>query len=67
SYALVNGALGYRQGRFSARLWGRNLTDAEYQVRGFYFGNDPRNDYADTKWTQLGGPRQIGVSVTLDW
>ena len=67
SYALLNGAVGYRQGRFLARLWGRNLTDAEYHVRGFYFGNDPRNDYADTTWTQLGGPRQIGVSVTLDW
>ena len=67
SYALVNGALGYRQGRFSARVWGRNLTDAEYHVRGFYFGNDPRADYVDTAWTQLGGPRQIGVSMRLDW
>ena len=67
SYALVNAAIGYSAGRYSARVWGRNLTDTEYPVRGFYFGNDPRNDYADTTWTQLGAPRQLGLSVTLTW
>jgi outer membrane receptor protein involved in Fe transport len=67
SYALVNGALGYRNGRLTARLWGRNLADAEYHVRGFYFGNDPRSNYAESVWTQLGAPRQLGVSVALDW
>jgi outer membrane receptor protein involved in Fe transport len=67
SYALINGAVGYRKGRLTARLWGRNLTDAEYHVRGFYFGNDPRNNYAESVWTQLGAPRQLGVSVALDW
>ena len=67
SYALVNAAIGYRVGRYSARLWGRNLTDADYPVRGFYFGNDPRNGYTDTTWTQLGAPRQVGLSVALTW
>lgn len=67
SHVLINGAIGYRQGRLSARLWGRNLTDVDHHVRGFYFGNDPRNDYADTAWTQLAAPRQVGVSLQLDW
>lgn len=67
SYALFNAAVGYAFGRYSARIWGRNLTDADYPVRGFYFGNDPRNGYADTTWTQLGAPRQIGLSATVSW
>ncbi len=67
SHALVSAAVGYRMGRYAARLWGRNLTDADYPVRGFYFGNDPRSGYADNAWTQLGAPRQIGFSVTFTW
>ena len=66
-YALLNAAVGYRAGRYSARVWGRNLADTEYPVRGFYFGNDPRNGYADSTWTQLGAPRQVGLSVTMSW
>ena len=36
-------------------LWERNLTDEDYFVRGFYFGNDPRDNYLSKGYTQLGG------------
>jgi iron complex outermembrane receptor protein len=40
-YALVNAQLGYQTAGWSLMLWGRNLTDVHYGVRGFYFGNEP--------------------------
>ena len=46
-------------------LWGRNLTDEDYAVRGFgSFGNDPRKSYALEPYYQYGDPRQLGVSAS---
>ena len=42
-----------------------NAFDKEYAVKGYFFGNDPRIDYASAGYTQLGEPRRIGV--TVDW
>ena len=42
-------------------LWGRNLTDKDYYVRGFgSFGNDPRNFYVTEPYFQYGEPRVTG-------
>jgi hypothetical protein len=49
------------------KLWGRNLGDEDYTVRGFYFGNDPRDGYLPRGYTQLGEPRRYGVTVTVDY
>jgi outer membrane receptor for ferric coprogen and ferric-rhodotorulic acid len=67
SYALVNATVGYETTKWSIRLWGRNLSDEDYFVRGFYFGNDPRDLYQPNLWTQLGAPRQIGVSLQANF
>lgn len=63
SYQLVHARLGYRHKRFDIALWGRNLTDQDYQTRGFYFGNDPRKFYASEAYYQYGEPRVFGLEA----
>ncbi|MGI9323948.1 MAG: TonB-dependent receptor [Pseudomonadales bacterium] len=65
SYELVNATLGYESERWHVKLWGRNLTDEDYVVRGFFFGNDPRDGYTARGFNQLGEPRRVGVSAEL--
>jgi len=62
-YALLNLKVGYSGERWSAYLWGRNLFDERYAVRGFYFGLEPP-DFANKLYVQLGDPRQFGVTLT---
>ncbi|HEY7670893.1 MAG TPA: TonB-dependent receptor [Gammaproteobacteria bacterium] len=64
AYELVNAQVGFERGAWNLRLWGRNLTDEDYFIRGYYFGNDPRIGYAERGYTQLGEPRRVGVSVS---
>ncbi|NJN50797.1 MAG: TonB-dependent receptor [Gammaproteobacteria bacterium] len=65
AYELVHVSAGYEAQRWSVDLWARNVTDVDYEVRGYYFGNDPRLDYAARGYTQLGEPRRVGA--TLQW
>lgn len=65
SYELVNAAVGYQRERWEVRVWGRNLGDADYTVRGFYFPNDPRDGYQERGWFQLGDPRRYGVTLNV--
>jgi len=66
SYELLHARAGWRGERVEVALWGRNLSDKDYEVRGFGgFGNDPRDGYAEGCYTQLGAPRTYGVSVRL--
>ena len=67
AHALINSGLGRYIGDFEAHFWIKNLLDQEYSVRGFFFGNDPRTGYADTGWTQMGNPRQFGISIRKDF
>jgi outer membrane receptor protein involved in Fe transport len=67
SYALLNASLTWTQAQWQATLWGRNLTDADYYVRGYYFGNDPRDGYTSKGYTQLGEPLRYGLTLTLDF
>lgn len=63
SRALINGRIGYRTDNWTISLWGRNLTDKDYAVRGFgSFGNDPRKGYITEPYFQWGEPRVVGVS-----
>ena len=64
SYELMHAKAGYRWDRWQLTAWGRNLTDEEYAVRGFLFGNEPP-DFPDTRYVRLGDRRQVGL--TLDW
>jgi len=67
SYALLNASLRYQRDAMTLTLWGRNLTDEDTFVRGFYFGNDPRDDYTTRGYTQLGEPVRYGLTVNLDF
>jgi outer membrane receptor protein involved in Fe transport len=62
--AVVNLKAGWSGEAWSAYLWGRNVFDENYAVRGFYFGLEPP-DYPDKLYVQRGDPRQFGV--TLEW
>jgi len=67
SYTLTNASLDYRTGDWKLSLWGRNLFDKDIATRGFFFGNNPRDDYAPKNYTQLGEPRIIGANLTWDY
>ena len=68
AYNLVNSSLSTTQGNWSATLWGRNLADTDYQVRGFgSFGNNPGNGYITETYTQQGAPRTFGITVSYDY
>jgi iron complex outermembrane recepter protein len=66
AYALFNASIGYNRGMWGVTLWARNLLDERYAVRGFYFGLAPP-DYADTLYLSYGDPRQLGLSLDLDF
>lgn len=61
AYGLVNAKLGWEGKSWSAYLWGRNLLNKDYAVRGFYFGDVPPN-FPNELYVQLGDPRIWGVN-----
>ena len=67
AYQVLNASLHYASGPWSARLWGRNLLDEDYYVRGFSFGNDPRDGYVEHGYFQHGEPRRVGLRVSRSW
>jgi outer membrane receptor protein involved in Fe transport len=67
AYDLVNASARWQVENWSFTLWGRNLTDEDYAVRGYFFGNDPRDGYAEHTYVQLGEPRRYGVTVNVDF
>jgi iron complex outermembrane receptor protein len=64
AYGLLNGKVGWENEHFEAYLWGRNLLDKNYSVRGFYFGDEPP-DFPNKLYVQLGEPRNGGVHFTV--
>jgi hypothetical protein len=64
---LLNASLNWQWQQATLRLWGRNLLEDDYQVRGFYFGNDPRDGYTAKGYTQLGEPQRYGLSLNLEF
>lgn len=62
AYELFHARIGYESDNWIVQLWGRNLADEDYAVRGFYFGNEPP-DFPATLYTRLGDPRQVGVTL----
>ncbi|QSX42585.1 TonB-dependent receptor [Shewanella cyperi] len=64
-YGVVNARMGYEADAWSVYLWGRNLLDKEYGVRGFYFGNEPDNGWADKQYIRYGDPRAFGLTFDL--
>ena len=62
AYSLTHLKAGYESETWAVYLWGRNIFDEDYAVRGFYFGNEPPN-FAAERYIQLGDPRQVGLTV----
>ncbi|ABZ77019.1 TonB-dependent receptor [Shewanella halifaxensis HAW-EB4] len=65
AYQVFNAKVGYEADIWSVYLWGRNLFDEKYGVRGFYFGNEPDLDWADKQYIRYGDPRQLGMTFNL--
>jgi len=64
---LLNGTIEWRKDRWRVSLWGRNLFNQQYAVRGFgSFGNDPRKEYAVEPYYQLGEPRVFGLTLRYE-
>jgi iron complex outermembrane receptor protein len=63
AYQLWNASLNYTMNNLELSLHGQNLTDKDYTTKGFYFGNDPRDDYAAKAYTQLGKPRLVSLNA----
>ena len=67
SYTLLNASLKYVSNQFNLTLWGRNLSDEDYYVRGFFFGNDPRDNYSAKGYTQFGEPATYGLTLNIEF
>ena len=65
SYEILHLAAGYRMERLEVTAWARNLTDVDYEVRGFYFGNNPQKGWVNEAYYQYGAPRTFGVRARL--
>lgn len=66
-YAIVNASADYTHGHWKVSVWARNLFDKDYYTRGFFFGNNPANGYADQEYRQFAEPRVGGVTVSYDY
>jgi len=64
---LVNARLSWQLQDLTLSVWARNVLDKDYGVRGFYFANDPRDEYSHKEWQQLGEPRRVGVSASYQF
>jgi outer membrane receptor protein involved in Fe transport len=68
SYNLINANLSYKKKNWTTTLWGRNLLNKDYDVRGFgSFGNNPSNGWTKETYTQKGEPRTLGLTVSYDF
>lgn len=66
AFELLHMRIAWQQPTWEVALWGRNLTDEDYFIRGFgSFGNDPRKGYVVEDYLQYGEPLQVGASLEL--
>jgi outer membrane receptor protein involved in Fe transport len=65
AYQLLHASIEYVSGNWSATIWGRNLANADYQTRGYYFGNFEYG--VEELYTQQGNPRTFGFTLGYDF
>ncbi|WP_411360992.1 TonB-dependent receptor [Pseudidiomarina sp. YC-516-91] len=63
SMQVLHANVRWQLGAWRLSLWARNLTDENYGIRGFYFGNDPRKEYVPETYEQFGEPRRFGFTA----
>jgi len=62
AFRLLNASVGYAWREWTFTLWAKNVFDATYDKRVYFFGNaDP--DYVETRYEDRADPRQIGVTA----
>lgn len=66
-YELLNLRLSYQLQQWQLAVWSRNALDQDVGVRGFYFGNDPRDGYEPHLYEQFAEPRRIGLSASYQF
>ncbi|WP_445767256.1 TonB-dependent receptor [Rheinheimera sp.] len=66
-YELLGARLNYQLANWELALWVRNALDQDIGVRGFYFGNDPRDGYEPHVYEQFAEPRRLGVSASYQF
>lgn len=66
-YELLNLRLSYQLQQWQLALWSRNALDQDVGVRGFYFGNDPRDGYEPHLYEQFAEPRRLGISASYQF
>lgn len=67
SMLLAHTSLDLELSNWRVSLYARNLFDEEYANRGFYFPNDPRDEYLPHVWEQFGEPRRVGVNFKYQY
>ncbi len=63
SQNLVNLGARYQGNNWTLTAYMRNAFNDDEPVRGFYFGNDPRDFYEAKQYVQYGEPRVYGVTL----
>ncbi|WP_416305892.1 TonB-dependent receptor [Neptunicella sp. SCSIO 80796] len=64
---LLHTSVDYQMGNWKVSLYARNLFDRTYANRGFFFGNDPRDEYLEHTYEQFGEPRRVGINVNYHY
>lgn len=67
SIELVSMSISYTENDWQVKLWARNLFDEDYATRGFYFGNDPRDEYTAKAYYQLAEPAVFGATFDYNF
>lgn len=63
NYSLFNFVIGYKKDSYELNFYGKNITDEDFQTRGFgSFGNDPRKFYVTEQYNQYAAPRIFGIN-----
>ena len=66
SYTLLNGSLVYQKNKLSLSVWGKNLTNEEYAIRGYSFVLLPETTtgYSENKsdYRSYGKKQSLGIT-----
>lgn len=60
---LFHANIEYALDNISFNIWARNILDKSYATQGLFFGNDPADSFVTELYTQLGEPRNFGLTA----
>ena len=62
-YNIFNASIGYKKDNIEINLWGKNIFNTNYAIRGYTFALDPTYEVRD--WKSYGNKRTIGFSIIV--